>query len=105
MTFRPQHTANVPATLTDEQRGRVADALENAQAEDTRRNYAGQYRKFREWCDREGQSALPAQPEVVAAYAMVHVGQSISPGTPPGVLFQGIMYSVTCLRGLFCRDH
>ena len=47
----------------------MADALENAQSENTRRNYAGQYRKFRAWCEREEQSALPAQPEVVAAYA------------------------------------
>ena len=69
MTLQTQHTANAPATLTDEQRRRVADALENAQSENTRRNYAGQYRKFRAWCEREGQPALPAQPEVVAAYA------------------------------------
>ena len=46
MTLQTQHTANAPATLTDEQRRRVADALENAQSENTRRNYAGQYRKF-----------------------------------------------------------
>ena len=37
MTLQTQHTANAPATLTDEQRRRVADALENAQSENTRR--------------------------------------------------------------------
>ena len=68
MTLQRQHTANTPATLSDEQRRRVSDALENAQSVNTRRNYAGQYRKFRAWCEREEQSALPAQPEVVAAY-------------------------------------
>ena len=80
MTLRTQHTANVPATLTDEQRRRVADALENAQSENTRRNYTGQYRKFRAWCEREGQTALPASPEVVAAYAaeLVGGGESMS---------------------------
>ena len=80
MTLQTQHTANAPATLTDEQRRRVADALENAQSENTRRNYAGQYRKFRVWCEREGQSALPAQPEVVAAYAaeLAEDGKSMS---------------------------
>ena len=67
MTLRTQHTVNASAILTDEQRRRVADALENAQSENTRRNYAGQYRKFRAWCEREGQSALPTQPEVVVA--------------------------------------
>ena len=71
MTLRTQQPTpdSSPAVLTDEQHRRVADALENAQSENTRRNYAGQYRKFRAWCEREKQSALPAQPEVVAAYA------------------------------------
>ena len=80
MTLQTQHTANAPATLTDEQRRRVADALENAQSENTRRNYAGQYRKFRAWCEREDQSALPAQPEVVAAYVaeLAEDGKSMS---------------------------
>ena len=35
MTLQTQHTANAPATLSDEQRRRVADALENAQSENT----------------------------------------------------------------------
>ena len=65
MTLQTQTTVNAPATLTDEQRQRVSDALENAQSLNTRRNYAGQYRKFRAWCEREGQSSLPASPELV----------------------------------------
>ena len=71
---------NAPATLIDEQRQRVSDALENAQSVNTRRNYAGQYRTFHAWCEREEQSALPAQPEVVAAYAaeLVAEGKSMS---------------------------
>ena len=55
--------------LTDEQRRRVADALESAQSENTRRNYASQFGKFRSWCEQEGYPHLPAQPEVLAAYA------------------------------------
>ena len=80
MTLQTQHTANAPTTLTDEQRRRVADALENAQSENTRRNYTGQYRKFRAWCEREEQSALPGLPEVVAAYAagLADDGKSMS---------------------------
>ena len=80
MTLQTQQTANAPATLADEQRRRVADALESAQSENTRRNYAGQYRKFCAWCGREEQSALPAQPEVVAAYAaeLADDGKSMS---------------------------
>ena len=80
MTLRTQHTVNAPASLTDEQSGRISDALEKAQYVNTRRNYAGRYRKFRAWCEREDQSALPASPEVVAAYAaeLVDDGKSIS---------------------------
>ena len=78
MTLHTQHTVNAPATLSDEQRQRVSDALENAQSVNTRRNYAGQYRKFRDWCEREKQSALPASPEVVAAYAAELVAEGKS---------------------------
>ena len=80
MTLQTQHTVNAPATLSDEQRRRVSDALENAQSVNTRRNYAGQLRKFRDWCEHEGQTALPASPEVVAAYAaeLVDDGKSMS---------------------------
>ena len=60
---------NSPAVLTEEQRRRVANVLENAQSENTRKNYASQFRKFRTWCEQESYSPLPAQPEVLAAYA------------------------------------
>ena len=70
MTLQSQHTVNAPATLTDEQRQRVADALESAHSENTRRNYASQFRRFRSWCEQEVFSCLPAQPEVLAAYAV-----------------------------------
>ena len=69
MTLRTQHTTNALATLTDEQRRRVADALESAQSENTRKTYASQLRQFQSWCQQENYSSLPAQPEVLAAYA------------------------------------
>ena len=81
MTLQTQRTVNAPATLSDEQRRRVADALENAQSVNTRRNYAGQLRKFRDWCEREGQFPhCLRQPEVVAVYAaeLVDDGKSMS---------------------------
>ncbi|MYC07382.1 MAG: hypothetical protein F4X57_09470 [Chloroflexi bacterium] len=68
-TRQPQ-PENAPAILTDEQRRRVADALESAQSENTRKNDASQYGKFKAWCEQEGYSALPVQPEVLAAYAV-----------------------------------
>lgn len=81
MTLQPKsNTANAPATLTDEQRRRVADALDNAQSANTRRNYAGQFRKFRAWCEREGYAPMPALPEMAAAYAasLADEGKSLS---------------------------
>ena len=72
MTLRTQQptSENSPAVLTEEQRRRVADALEGAQSENTRINYASQFGKFRTWCEQGGYTSLPAQPEVLAAYAV-----------------------------------
>ena len=39
MTLQTQRTLNTPAILTDVQRRRVSDALENTQSVNTRRNY------------------------------------------------------------------
>ncbi len=82
MTLQTQQPTpeNAPAVLTEEQRRRVADALESAQSENTRRNYASQFGKFRNWCEQEGYSPLPAQPEVLAAYAagLADDGKSMS---------------------------
>ena len=52
MTLRTRGDANAPATLTDAPRRRVADALECARSENTRRNYRGELRRFRAWCER-----------------------------------------------------
>ena len=77
---RQQNTEIAPTFLTDEQRQRVADALEDAQSENTRKNYASQFRKFRAWCEREEQSPLPTSQKVVVAYAaaLADDGKSMS---------------------------
>ena len=64
MTLRTQQPQREepPAVLSDEQRRRVADALENAQSENTRRNYASQFEKFRIWCEQQDYSPLPHSP-------------------------------------------
>ncbi len=83
MTLQTQQqtSENAPAILTDEQRRRVADALKSAQSENTRRNYASQFGKFRSWCEKEDYSPLPAQPEVLAAYAVELAGDGKSMST------------------------
>ena len=82
MTLRTQQptSGTSPAVLTNEQRRRVADALENAQSDNTRKNYASQFGKFRTWCEQEDYLPLPAQPEVLAAYAaeLADDGKSMS---------------------------
>ena len=79
-TQQPQ-SENAPAILTDEQRQRVSDALESAQSENTRKNYASQFGKFRSWCEQEDFSPLPAQPEVLAAYAAELADDGLSMST------------------------
>ena len=83
MTLQTQQptSENSLAVLTDEQRRRVADALESAQSENTRKNYASQFGKFRCWWEQEGYSYLPAQPEVLAAYAADLAGDGKSMST------------------------
>ena len=78
-TQQPQ-LENSPAVLTEYQRRPVADTLESAQSENTRRNYASQFGKFRTWCEQEDFSYLPAQSEVLAAYAaeLADDGKSMS---------------------------
>ena len=82
MTLQTQQptTENAPTVLTEDQRRRVADALENAQSENTRKNYASQFGNFRSWCEQEEYSPLPAQSEVLAAYAaeLADEGKSMS---------------------------
>ena len=82
MTLRTQQptSENAPAILTNEQRRRVADALESLQSENTRRNYASHFGKFKAWCEQEDFSYLPTQPEVLAAYAaeLADDGKSMS---------------------------
>ena len=68
MTLRTQQpqSENILAVLTDEPRRRVAGALESAQEENTRKNHASQFGKFKTWCEQEDHSPLPAQLEVLA---------------------------------------
>ncbi len=86
MTLQNRTDVYAPTTLTDEQRRRVADALENAQSENTRKNCASQFHKFRAWCVREDQSPLPASPEVIAAHTaeLAYDGKSHGPAIGGG---------------------
>jgi site-specific recombinase XerC len=42
--------------------------VHGARADNTWRTYRGQWRRFTHWCDQQGVAALPAEPQIVAAY-------------------------------------
>ena len=46
----------------------ITEAAKHSHSASTRRNYAACWKRFASWCEVEGHVALPASPEVVAAY-------------------------------------
>ncbi|WP_328810660.1 site-specific integrase [Rhodococcus sp. NBC_00294] len=54
----------IPAAVT----ARIAAAVESSRSAGTRRAYASGWRRFTDWCIRNGHVALPAHPVTVAAY-------------------------------------
>jgi site-specific recombinase XerD len=55
---------------------RAIDLAKAEKAASTRKAYGTDFRIFREWCEARGVSALPAAPEIVAAYLAVHASTS-----------------------------
>ncbi|MBD0276007.1 MAG: tyrosine-type recombinase/integrase [Acetobacteraceae bacterium] len=47
----------------------------------TRRAYRDDWKRFKEWCDRRGLVALPAEPEVVAAFLAAGANAGLKPAT------------------------
>lgn len=54
----------IPAAVT----ARISAAVESSRSVGTRRAYASGWRRFTDWCTRNGHVALPAHPVTVAAY-------------------------------------
>lgn len=57
-----------PVALPPEMLARMAEVVEHAQASGTSRAYRSAWARFEEWCADSGYVALPAAPEVIAAY-------------------------------------
>ncbi|MDE2676431.1 MAG: tyrosine-type recombinase/integrase [Gemmatimonadota bacterium] len=57
------------------------DAEQDSYSASTRRNYAGAWRQFARWSEREGFDALPAKPETVAAYLAERANDGLSPAS------------------------
>lgn len=69
IAFRP-HPADLArfAPLQAEEERLIADALQSARAENTRINYASQWRKWAAWATERGTTPLPADPEQLARF-------------------------------------
>ena len=59
----------------------MAQSLESALSDNTRRTYDAQWRLFTDWCDQVGLSALPAEPLTVARYLAARAGSGASVAT------------------------
>ena len=70
MTLQNRPAVHVASTLTDDQRRRVADALESAQSETLAGTTQASSGNSGHGASRESYSTLPVQPEVLAAYAV-----------------------------------
>ena len=57
-----------PPPITAADHERIQSALANSRSPHTRRAYASQWRLWQSWAKGRGVSALPADPEMVAAY-------------------------------------
>ncbi|MEV0297007.1 hypothetical protein [Nocardia sp. NPDC050710] len=68
--LRAVEPADVP-DLPESARAATAHRRAHAKADNTRRSYASAWRRFEKWCDTMGVPALPAHPEVVAAYLAI----------------------------------
>lgn len=76
---------NLPAVALTSADFTVSDAtrvrIERAVPESTRRAYAGDLARFRDWCADRGRSALPATAETMADYATCLAEQGKAPST------------------------
>jgi site-specific recombinase XerD len=73
-------TDQVPAALRDAV-ARAGDMARAGQASATRRAYRSDFALFAAWCARHGAVALPALPEIVAAFLTDEAGRGIKAST------------------------
>jgi len=74
--YRPPGTSR-DTTVSDG----VLTRIEAGVPDNTRRAYAGDWRRFTEWCGLAGRQALPATPETLAEYASHLADQGRAPAT------------------------
>lgn len=74
--------AAAPPDLTDSMAARITESMSASRADGTLRAYASAWRRFADWCSRNGHIALPAHPATVAAY-LVDAADTVTPDDKP----------------------
>lgn len=67
--------------LTDEETESLRSLLNHELAENTRKNYLSQWRRFQGWAEERNVESRPADPLQIAAYLMERLGAGHSPAT------------------------
>lgn len=65
---RPPPAAVSVPSLTAVEAKRMTAAVAGSKAENTRRAYVSDWRRFESWCAARGHQAMPAHPVTIAAY-------------------------------------
>ncbi len=67
--------------LSDDEVGRIRQAVEASDADNTKRAYTSAWRSFVAFCEARGATALPAHPESIAAYLTLALRDNGAPYT------------------------
>ena len=81
-----QHSARLPANVSEDARRRITDALDQSLAPTTRANYRAQWKQWEEFATENGYPVFPADPVHVADW----ITQRAADGRKPGTIRMGL---------------
>ena len=81
-----QHSARLPANVSEDARRRITDALDQSLAPTTRANYRAQWKQWEEFATENGYPVFPADPVHVADW----ITQRAANGRKPGTIRMGL---------------
>ncbi len=81
-----QHSARLPANVSEDARRRITDALDQSLAPTTRANYRAQWKQWKEFATENGYPVFPADPVHVADW----ITQRAADGRKPGTIRMGL---------------
>ena len=81
-----QHSERLPATVSEDARRRITEALDQSLAPTTRANYRAQWKQWEEFATENGYPVFPADPVHVADW----ITQRAADGRKPGTIRMGL---------------